>query len=384
MIKKNILFVLTFLTLWGCNENKKDENYSLTVKINDLNNPNAKVYIVNSLMKLNAQTIIDSASLKNRMFFIKGKISEPKQVFLLIDKKGNGLNNIKGISGFLGMYLEEGDIVVNIKDSINNAVITGSNLNTEYKKFINETRIPSKLNEESILLNKAIKEETSPEKKTKLESERVNLVNKRVKYKDSLLLTYIQKNPNSYFSLDALTQLDRKNLNESTLTLFFENLSEKLRTSKKGMEVLENITKKRAEKGVLAPDFSQSDENGSLVKLSDYRGKYVLLDFWASWCRPCRAENPNLVKAYEKYNAKGFEILAVSLDTKKEAWLKAIKQENLPWAHVSDLKGFKNEVAILYDVQSIPKNLLIDPKGKIVTTNLRGYRLEEELSQIFK
>lgn len=385
MIKKSIVFVFTLLTLWSCNKNSNDENYSLTIKISDLNNPNAKVYLLNSLMKFNAQTIMDSASLKNDQFNIKGKITEPKQVFLLIDKEGNGLKKLKSLSGFVIMYLEEGDINVNIKDdTLRNVVITGSKLNTEYKKFIEETATPPMHHKESIQIIKALKEDVSPEKRKYLKQEKLNLTNRNIKYKDSLLIRYIKENPESFFSLKALADLDRKNLDEKTLTPLFESLSTKLRTSKNGLEVLENITKERAEKGVLAQDFSQSDENGNLIKLSDYRGKYVLLDFWASWCGPCRAENPNLVKAYKKFHDKGFEILAVSLDTKRKAWIKAIKEENLSWKHVSDLKGFENEAAVLYDVNSIPKSVLIDPNGKIIAINLRGYRLKEKLEQIFE
>jgi thiol-disulfide isomerase/thioredoxin len=118
------------------------------------------------------------------------------------------------------------------------------------------------------------------------------------------------------------------------------------------------------------------------VSLSSFKGKYFLLDFWASWCGPCRRENPNVVKAYRQYHNKGFDILGVSLDDSKDDWLKAIKKDGLSWTQVSDLKGWKNEAATLYGIQGIPMNFLIDKEGKIIAKNLRGQDLEKRLAEV--
>src|SRR5690606_27287514 len=126
--------------------------------------------------------------------------------------------------------------------------------------------------------------------------------------------------------------------------------------------------------GSQAPDFQQPDVDGEPVKLSDFKGRYVLVDFWASWCGPCRAENPNLLEAYNNYKDKGLNILAVSLDDNKgrAAWLKAIEDDGMPWVQVADLKGWNNEAAVLYGVRAVPQNYLIDPSGTIIAINIKG------------
>jgi len=137
------------------------------------------------------------------------------------------------------------------------------------------------------------------------------------------------------------------------------------------------------EVGSTAPDFTLPQPDGNLLSLSQLKGKYVLVDFWASWCGPCRKENPQVVSLYQKYKGKGFEILGVSLDDKREAWLQAIEKDGLSWRHVSDLKGWQNEAAQLYDVNAIPMTYLLDPNGTIIAKGLRGPSLEAKLEELF-
>ena len=152
--------------------------------------------------------------------------------------------------------------------------------------------------------------------------------------------------------------------------VFVKNLDERL---KKALLV-----------GTLAPDIVLPSPEGNVLKLSDLRGKVVLIDFWASWCGPCRRENPNVVRLYDKYNVKGFEIFSVSLDKDKNAWIKAIKDDKLGWSnHVSDLKYWSSEAAKLYGISSIPSTILLDKDGRIIAKNLRGRELENKLKEIF-
>jgi peroxiredoxin len=140
--------------------------------------------------------------------------------------------------------------------------------------------------------------------------------------------------------------------------------------------------RRRSAEGNPAPEFASMDTSGKAVKLSDFRGKYVLLDFWASWCVPCRKENPFLLEAFNKYRDKGFVIISISMDHVKESWLKAIEQDRLNWVHLSELNGLDNKVARLYGVQPIPDNFLIDPQGRIVARKLYGNDIEKKLAEL--
>ncbi|MET3880706.1 AhpC/TSA family protein [Chitinophaga sp. OAE865] len=196
---------------------------------------------------------------------------------------------------------------------------------------------------------------------------------------------FINSHPKSIASIWLMMNELRSRLEPEEFRQLFESLDKSVQESQYGKSVTVYVKSLKANVlNVVADDFSQEDTKGQPVKLSSFRGKYVLVDFWASWCGPCRQENPNVVKAYNRFKDKNFTILGVSLDDNRERWLRAISQDGLAWTQVSDLRGWGNEVAVQYGVQSIPTNFLVDPAGKIIARNLRGEELEAKLEQLLK
>lgn len=198
----------------------------------------------------------------------------------------------------------------------------------------------------------------------------------------SLTKKFIASHLSSYVSLDKIKGMGY-NADYSEIYKLYQTLDPALRASERGKEFETALSVlKRGGNGQKMIDFTQNDMNGKPVCFSSFKGKYVLVDFWASWCGPCRAENPNVLKAYQKFESKGFTVLGVSLDDNAEKWKKAVEEDKMPWTQVSDLKGWKNEVSTYYGIRGIPSNYLVNAEGIIVARNLRGADLENKLKEL--
>jgi len=358
----------------------QSEFFTINGTVGKLNTP-SKVYLS---FRQDKKTITDSATIKNSVFELKGKVSYPVKAKLILNHTGKVVQN-QQTTDFIELYLEKGIITVTSKDSLIKAAIVGPVVNAENRRLTEQ--LTTAQNQKKVIMGEYYAASDEKKSSKEFQDETEKKYNAILKEIQRIETAFIRDNPNSYVSLDIVRNTGGSIPNVEVLDSLFKSLTERVRNSTLGKELSERIDKlKLVAVGAMAPDFTQMTPDNRPVKLSDFKGKYVLIDFWASWCGPCRAENPNVVKVYNQYKDRGFTILGISLDNEKarEAWLKAITKDQLTWTQVSDLKGWYNEVAALYSVKAIPQNFLIDPSGKIIAKNLRGGELEVKLKEIFK
>lgn len=331
----------------------------------------------------------DNATEKNGVYKFHGSVKDYKTVILFpkyIAAPGDSIKE-KRTTGFAMIYVEPGNISAVCNGEFSNISVKGSKMQNEYARLQDlmkpylEKRNP--LREEYNNMKVGIDNAEDKEKFERNEREQ-DAINKEMR--TNVLIPYIESHSSSPIAFNAFYEaIPSVEYQAELAESIFNKLSPLLQRSEGGKAIKAQIDlAKKVGVGRPALDFSMPDTSGNIVVMSSFRGKYLLIDFWGSWCRPCRAENPNLVKLYQHYRGKGFEILSVASDSRKQDWLKAIHHDNLQWSQVSDLKGGDNTAAKLYGVVAVPQNFLISPDGIILARNLMGEELEKKLAEIFK
>ena len=328
----------------------------------------SKVYILQADQN-NQPFIKDSTVIKNSKFEFSGQAATPEISYF----------QIEGVNGYVLSIIEAGKIKAEIyKDSVTTSLVTGTRSNNDFNKYRDETKsLVENINKIAYDQQQAIFNNNI---------ELASKLRKDISRNEQEIMLYewdfIINNEDSYMSALLLEVFMVENkVNKDSIIEVYNTFSNRIKISNVGKNIAGLLRQYEdpINIGELAPDFTAPSLDGGNITLSENLGKVTLIDFWAAWCRPCRIENPNLVRLYKKYNSSGLQIIGVSLDRTKEQWEKAISDDNLPWIHVSNLNFWNDPIARQYSIRAIPQSFLLDENGYVIAKNLRGLNLEEKV-----
>jgi peroxiredoxin len=369
------LFTVLFiaLTMVSCKEEQPTNGYIINGTI-DPSITNRKIKIIK--FEDNKETIIDSATIQNGKVTLKGSVDSPDLCYIAID----------GFIGKIPIVLENEKMTISFNNkNIIKSTIEGSRENDLLKRYIDDS--------ESLKTKNAYFGRQAREAKENGDTLRLDEIiaefNKMKEETNTKHIELITSNTDLVTSAAILGNIFiAKDISKTEAKNIFNTFTQEVTSSTIGEIVNENLTQVTTDVGNMAPDFSAPNPEGKTVSLNDIKGQVTIIDFWAAWCGPCRKENPNVVKVYEKYHDKGLEIIGVSLDgapNQKDAkaiWLEAIEKDKLTWPQVSNLSFFNDPIAKLYNIQAIPATFILDSNGTIVAKNLRGEALDAKIAEL--
>lgn len=365
-MKKNLLIAASALLLAACSEKP---GYVILGSVSDTDLNGKYVYLFQSVARGEQQQALDSALIENNAFTFNGTADSAQACLLFIPKENAKPQTVDFILENANMTATFNESEAYVSGSLENDLLTA--LNKQEKE----------IDKSFEAINKELKSEV--EAVVEAAKEKEIALEKQL---NELKKEFITKNLNTLSGAIVLSQ-HHYYLSDEDLIHITDNMGDVFKSHpaieaiKKNAEVRKTVTI-----GKKIVDFEMADASGKVHKLSEYagNGKVVLIDFWASWCPPCRADMPNLVALHKTYKKKGFDIIGISLDSKAEAWEKGVKDLKITWPQLSDLKGWKNEGAALYGVRSIPHTILVDKDGTIVAKNLHGQELEDKIKELLK